>query len=264
MSRLRRLAAATAAAVAVLAAAPAPACAQPVTVFAAASLQTALDAIAAAWAARGGEARMTYASTSALARQIESGAPADVFISADRDWMDHLEARDLIRPETRRDLLGNRLVLIASGRDASPVALGPGLDLAGLLGPEGRLAVADTASVPAGRYARAALESLGAWEGVAARLAEAENVRAALAFVALGEAPFGIVYATDAGAEDAVSVVGVFPPDSHPPIVYPVALTVDAAPAAAEFLAFLVGPEARAAFEAEGFILPDPPRPAAG
>lgn len=224
-----------------------------VVVFAAASLKTALDDIAAGWTAETGmEAAVSYAASSALARQIEEGAPAGAFLSADLDWMDYLQARELIVAESRRDLLGNRLALIADGREAPPVEIAPGFDLAGMLG-EGRLAVAEVASVPAGRYAKAALESLGVWEAVEPKLAQAENVRAALAFVARGEAPFGIVYATDAGAEDNVTVVGTFPEGSHPPIVYSGALVAGAGREAAAFLDYLSGPEARAAFEAQGF-----------
>jgi molybdate transport system substrate-binding protein len=230
--------------------------AEDVTVFAAASLKNALDAIAAAWKEQTGNiATLSYAGSSALARQIEAGAPADLFVSADLDWMDYLAERGLIDSESRRTLLGNTLVLVAADPQAEPVPIAPGLDLATLLG-DGRLAVPDTESVPAGRYARAALASLGAWDAVADRLAPAENVRAALAYVALGEAPHGIVYATDARAEPAVTVVGTFPSDSHPPILYPAALTAEAdRPEAADFLAFLGSERAAALFEAEGFTL---------
>ncbi len=244
----RRLAAALVAAACV--AAPGMARADAVVVFAAASLKTALDEVAAAW---GGETAIAYAASSALAKQIEQGAPADLFVSADLDWMDYLETRDLIAADTQRNLLGNALVLIAAGKSAGPVDITLGFDLAGLLAGE-RLALADVAAVPAGRYAKAALESLGVWPSVESSLAPAENVRTALAFVAQGETPFGIVYATDAAAEDNVTVVGTFPADSHPPIVYPVALTAAATnPAAAGFLAFLTGPEASAIFAANGF-----------
>ena len=249
---VRRLRAATVIAAALSVWAPGARAAE-VLVFAAASLKTALDEVAAEWTAQTGvEAGVSYAASSALARQIEEGAPAEVFLSADLDWMDHLEERELIVAESRRDLLGNRLALIAEGREAAPVEIAPGFDLAGMLG-EGRLAVAEVASVPAGRYAKAALESLGVWEAVEPKLAQAENVRAALAFVAQGEAPYGIVYATDAGAEDNVTVVGTFPEESHPRIVYPGALVAGAGPEAAAFLDHLSGPEARAAFEAQGF-----------
>lgn len=236
----------------------APARADGLLVFAAASLMTALDTVTAQWTVETGwPVAVSYAGTPALARQIEEGAPADVFVSADRDWMDHLEAEGLIDPETRRNLLGNRIVLVASDPDAE-VTLAPGVDIAGLLGPDGRLAVADVAAVPAGRYAKAALESLGAWDAVASWLAEAENVRAALALVARGEAPFGVVYATDAVAEPAVTVAGTFPSGSHPPIVYPAARVADSADpgAAAAFLAYLASPEAQGIFAAHGFEAP--------
>jgi molybdate transport system substrate-binding protein len=234
--------------------APAAARADDVVVFAAASLKTALDEIAADWSATGaGTAALSYAGSSALAKQIEQGAPAEVFVSADLDWMDYLAARDLIDPDTRVNLLGNQIVLVAGGADAPPVAIAPGFDLAGLLG-DGRLAMADVTAVPAGRYGKAALETLGVWESVADKTAQAENVRAALAFVAQGEAPLGIVYATDARAEPQVSVVGTFADDTHPPIVYPLAVVAGATdPSARAFAAYLQGPEARAVFEAQGF-----------
>jgi molybdate transport system substrate-binding protein len=198
-----------------------------VTVFAAASLKNALDTIVSGYEKRTGETiSVSYAGSSTLARQIEQGAPADVFISADLDWMDYLQERNLIRPETRRDLLGNRIVLVAPKDTAKPVELASG-PLAGALA-GGRLAIAATASVPAGRYGRAALEKLGLWQDVSGHLAEAENVRAALAFVSRGEAPLGLVYETDARADPKVAVVARFPETSHPPIVYPAALTKDA------------------------------------
>jgi molybdate transport system substrate-binding protein len=227
-----------------------------VTVFAAASLQTALDAVAAAWhELGGGEAVISYAATSALARQIEQGAPADIFISADLDWMAYLAERGLTRIDTTTNLLGNRLVLVAPADAASPVEITPSLDLVGMLG-GGRLAVANTEAVPAGRYARAALESLGLWQGVAGHLAEAENVRAALAFVSRGEAPLGIVYASDDVADPTVEAVGVFPEDSHPPIIYPATIVADSDnPAAAAFLAFLRSTTAQCIFEAQGFTV---------
>jgi molybdate transport system substrate-binding protein len=196
---------------------------------------------------------VAYAASSALARQIEAGAPATLFISADQEWMDYLASRDLVDVNTRVDLLSNQLVLIAP--DAVPVRLeiGPGFPLAEALG-TGRLAVADPSAVPAGRYARAALMALGVWTTVAHRLAPAEHVRAALLFVARGEAPLGIVYATDARAEPRVRVVGVFPPGTHPPIVYPAAVLRAAADATARrLLASLSSPSARAIFERHGF-----------
>lgn len=235
----------------------APAAAERIDVSAAASLKTALDAVAADWEARtGDEVRIAYAGSPQLARQIGQGAPADIFISAAPEWMDTLQQRGLIDPESRHDLLGNSLVLIAAGRDAAPVDLGPGLDLAGLLGDE-RLAMALVDSVPAGVYGKAALTTLGQWDAVAPKVAQAENVRAALALVATGEAPLGIVYATDAHAQPGVTVVATFPDDSHPPITYPAALTAAAAgkPQARAFLDALHGPEARAVFAAQGFTV---------
>jgi molybdate transport system substrate-binding protein len=230
-----------------------------VTVFAAASLKTALDAVAGAWTAESGRtATISYAGSPALAKQIEQGAPAGVFISADLDWMAWLAERGLIREASEVRLLGNRLVLIAPADSAVAAEIGPGLDLAGLLG-DGRLALANVDAVPAGRYGRAALESLGLWGSVADRLAQAENVRAALALVSAGEAPLGIVYATDARADRRVKVVGTFPEDTHPPIVYPAAETAEAGDAAAAFLAFLGTRAAAALFEAQGFTMLAPP-----
>jgi molybdate transport system substrate-binding protein len=237
-------------------AAPVTARAGEVLVFAAASLKNALDEAATSYEAEtGDEVKVSYAASSALAKQIEQGAPTHVFISADLDWMDHLDQRGLIARESRTNLLRNSIVLVASGDAATGgIALAPGLDLAPALGADGRLAVADVAAVPAGKYAKAALEQLGAWEGVRDRLAQAENVRAALALVSRGEAPLGIVYRTDAAADPNVKVVGAFPEGSHPPVVYPVALTTEGQ-AAAGFLAFLKGPSARAAFERQGFAV---------
>jgi molybdate transport system substrate-binding protein len=230
---------------------------RPVLVFAAASLKTALDAIAAEWrAGTGGRVTISYAASSTLAKQIENGAPADLFISADQDWMDYLQQRQLIDPTTRIDLLGNSLVLIAPAGGAASVTIAPGFPLAALLG-DGRLAMADPDAVPAGRYGKAALSALGVWPGVAGRIAAAENVRAALLLVARGEAPLGIVYRTDAAAEPSVRIVGTFPSDSHPPIVYPMALTVTASPDAPAFATYLHGLAARKLFEAQGFTVFD-------
>ncbi|HEY7608783.1 MAG TPA: molybdate ABC transporter substrate-binding protein [Alphaproteobacteria bacterium] len=246
-------------------AAPLPARAQdkpPLLVFAAASLKNALDEIATAWTRGSGVAvRISYASSSALAKQIEQGAPADLFLSADRDWMDYIDAKKLVRAGTRHDLLGNSIVLIAPKDGATAnVTIAPGFPLASLLG-GGRLAVAGTATVPAGKYAKAALEKLGVWAAVEQRLAEAENVRAALAFVARGETPLGVVYATDAAAEPSVKIVGRFPPDSHPAIVYPMAILAESKnPAAEGFRRHLAGPEAKAIFERHGFTVFAPPR----
>lgn len=237
-----------------LAFATATASAADVIVFAAASLSSALDDVAAAWEATTGETViLSYAGTSALARQIEEGAPADVFIAADTLWMDYLAEGGFIETSSRQALLGNSLVLVAAESNSPPLSIEPGLDLANLL-EGGRLAVAETSSVPAGRYAAAALASLGIWDSVSDQLAEAESVRTALAYVALGEAPYGIVYATDARAEPAVTVVGTFPPESHPPIVYPMALTTEADNhGATSFFYFLNSEAAVSLFERHGF-----------
>ncbi|MFM9861760.1 molybdate ABC transporter substrate-binding protein [Pseudoxanthobacter sp. M-2] len=229
--------------------------ADPIVVFAAASLKGALDGAVALYEAEGGApVTVSYAGSSALARQIESGAPADVFISADLDWMKYLAGKSLVRAGTERRLLGNRLVLIAPKDGARAVEIGPGFALAAALG-DGRLVLCDLA-VPCGKYGKAALEGLGVWGSVEGRIAFAENVRAALAFVSRGEAPYGIVYATDAAADPAVAVVGTFPEDSHPPIVYPVAVTAESQnPAAAAFVEFLATPKAGAVFEKAGFTV---------
>lgn len=227
-----------------------------VTVFAAASLKNALDDVSAAWTAEvGKEATISYAGSSALAKQIEEGAPGDVFVSADVPWMDYLAERDLVKPETVVELLANRIVLVVPAESDAVIDIAPGFDLAGALGDE-RLAMAQVDAVPAGRYGKAALTSLGVWDAVESRVAQAENVRAALALVASGEAPFGIVYQTDANAEPAVKVVGVFPEDSHPPIVYPAAVTADADGADADaFLEFLQTQAAAELFEKQGFTV---------
>src|SRR6056297_1489186 len=246
-------------------AAPAMALAERVTVFAAASMTNAMAEVEERFeAATGHDLVVSLAGSSALARQIQAGAPADVFISANPGWMDRLEADGLLEVGTRVDLLSNSIVLIAAGAEAgsgsgpdtaAPVRIGPDLDLAGLLG-DGRLAMALVDAVPAGIYGKAALESLGLWSGIEAQVAQADNVRAALAFVATGEAPYGIVYATDAVAEDRVTVVGTFPDGTHPPIVYPVADLANRDTAAeAAFLEFLRGAEAREAFARQGFMV---------
>lgn len=233
---------------------PVGAQAESVKVFAAASLKNALDEAAAAWKkASGKEAVTSYAASSALAKQIAEGAPADIFISADLAWMDDLEGKNLIVKNTRQNLLGNSLVLIAPTGDAKPVELKQGADLASTLG-GGKLAVAEVKSVPAGKYAKAALEKLGMWAGVEPHLAMAENVRAAMTLVARGEAPLGIVYATDAKSENKVQVVGVFPEDSHPPIIYPAAVVAASTnPDAPELFTFLFSAEAGKIFAAQGF-----------
>jgi molybdate transport system substrate-binding protein len=230
----------------------APAATADVTVFAAASLKTALDEIAADYTeATGTKVAMSYGGSSALAKQIAEGAPGDIFLSASTAWMDDLESKTLIRPGTRRDLLGNRLILVGT-KDTAPVTVAAGLDLAGLLG-GGKLSMALVDSVPAGQYGKEALESLGLWDSVEASVVQSENVRAALQLVALGEAPYGIVYASDAVAEPGVTVVGTFPEESHSPIVYPGALTVAAGDEAAAFLDHLASPDAMAIFQANGF-----------
>lgn len=226
-----------------------------VIVFAASSLKGALDEAVALWSAEAGrKVVLSYGGSPAIARQIEQGAPAHVFISADLAWMDWADERKLIDPATRVSLLGNRLVLVAPQSSAlAAIRVEKGFDLASLLGKE-RLAIGKTQSVPAGRYAASALRALGAWGRVAARLAETENVRAALQLVVRGETPLGIVYQTDAQAEPGVKVVGLFPEDSHPPIVYPAAATRAATPAALKLLEFLASAPARAVFERHGFV----------
>lgn len=226
-----------------------------VTVFAAASLTDAMRNISALWVAQGHPApTLSFASSSVLAKQVEQGAPADLFISADLKWMDWLANRHLIRTDSRETLLGNSLVLVERSNALKPVTIAPGLDLVGIIGPGGRLAVGDPASVPAGIYARQALTKLGLWNSVSARLAPAENVRAALLLVERGEAPLGIVYATDAAASKGVRVVGTFPEATHPPVSYPFALlTRGDTPEARALLAFLTGPEAAPVYKRLGF-----------
>lgn len=228
------------------------------TVFAAASLKEALDEAAAAYRKQTGvPVRVSYAASSALARQIEQGAPADVFFSADLEWMDYLQQRNRLDVATRRSLLGNRLVLIAPRASKARVDLNRPATLLAALG-DGRLAVGQTRTVPAGKYAKASLESLSLWNGVRPRLAESESVRAALMLVARGETPLGIVYASDAKAEPGVRVVATFPEDSHPPIVYPVAALRGARAAqAARFVQWLASPAADALFTKRGFAVKD-------
>ena len=231
-------------------------------VFAAASLTDPLDEIVRAFSAEGAQpaeragariaVRTSFAASSVLAKQIEAGAPADVFLSAAPDWMDYLEQRKLIQPGTRAELLGNTLVLIAPVGSGVQLTLAPGVDLTAALA-GGRLATGDPDSVPVGRYAQAALTHLGIWDQVAPHLVRAENVRMALEYVARGEAPLGIVYRTDALAEKRVRLIDTFPAASHPPIIYPVALTVGARPEAAAFEAFLEGNTAREIFVRYGF-----------
>jgi molybdate transport system substrate-binding protein len=246
-------------AVAVLMIAIRPAAQEPrsVLVFAAVSLKGALDEVGALVAQRTGvKLKPSYAATSLLAKQIDEGAPADIFVAADEQWMDYLAERKRIAPATRVDVVGNRLVLIAPKDHVPALKIAPGFALADALGAGGRLAVADPVNVPAGRYGKAALVALGVWDRVAPRLAPADNVRAALAFVARGEAPLGIVYASDVVAEPGVRVVDTFPAHTHPPIRYPAALTVRASKDAAAVLAIIASADARIVFVKHGFLAP--------
>ncbi len=239
------------------------------TVMAATSLTDAMRELAPAWAAKGNALpRFSFGASSALARQIEQGAPADIFASADEPWADYLQARNLIVAGTRSSPLGNTLVLIAPADEPGtigpstiglgPITIGPGVDLLTRLGPQGRIATGDPAGVPVGKYAQAALEHLGIWAAIAPRLARTDTVRAALLLVERGEAPLGIVYATDAAASKGVRVVGTFPEDSHPPITYPFALTKHGdTPQGRALLAFLTGPEAAPVYRRLGFIVRD-------
>jgi molybdate transport system substrate-binding protein len=241
-------------AVLLLALAPLPAFAADVTVFGAASLADALKEITANYQKQSGKTvANSLAASSALAHQIEaSSGGADIFISADLDWMDYLDNKGLIQHDTRQNLLGNRLVLVSAKDANTTLTIAPHFDLIGALH-GGRLAIADPDSVPAGKYGRSALTSLGVWNSVVNRLVNAENVRVALAYVARGEAPLGIVYETDAKAEPNVKTVGVFPENTHAPILYPAALVKGAKPDARAFLTYLSSPAARAVFEKDGF-----------
>jgi molybdate transport system substrate-binding protein len=224
------------------------------TVFAAASMKNALDDIDAAYTAKTGvRISASYAASSALAKQIEQAAPADIFASADTDWMDYAIAKKNINEPSRVNLLGNSIVLIApKDSKIDNVNIGAGFDLAKLAG-DGKIATGDVKSVPVGKYAKAALEKLGAWDAAAPKFAMAESVRAALTLVAREEAVLGIVYSTDAKVEPGVKIVGTFPADSHPPIIYPVAATTTARAEAADYLAFLRTSAAKAIFEKYGF-----------
>ena len=238
-----------------LSGAPQPLIAQEqITVFAAASLKNALDETNTAFTKTTGvKVGASYEASSALAKQIEQGAPADIFISADLRWMDYAKEHKLIKADTRVNLLGNKLVLIAPmDSKLDHIAIGDGFDIAKLAG-DGRIAVADVKAVPAGLYAKAALEKLGAWTAAEPKLAQAENVRATLAFVARGETPVGIVYETDARIEPKVKIIGTFPDGSYPPVTYPVAATANGKAAAARYLSFLATPAAKAIFERYGF-----------
>jgi molybdate transport system substrate-binding protein len=231
---------------------------QELLVFAAASLTNVLDEIGKAYTQQSQQpVKFSYAASSALARQLEAGANADVFFAADLEWMDYVQARNLIDRSTRRNVLGNRLVLVAPAASKIELKVTPGFKLAEALG-NGRLATGDPESVPVGKYARSALTSLGVWNDVADKLVRADNVRSALAFIARGETPLGIVYETDAKVEKRVRVVDFFPADSHPPIVYPVAITANARPAARQFVEFLQSAPAQEAFKKYGFQ--DPPK----
>jgi molybdate transport system substrate-binding protein len=225
-----------------------------VTVFAAASLKNALDDVSAAWMAETGiDTAISYAASSALAKQIEQGAPADVFVSADLDWMAYLTERNLVAPGSVVRLLGNEIALVAPHHSKADIRIEKGFALVALLG-SGKLAMADVKAVPAGKYGKAALEWLGVWPAVEGSVAQSENVRAALKLVAIGEAELGIVYRTDAVAEPSVRIIGVFPAESHKPIVYPAAPVAASQNAdAAAFMTFLQSPKARAIFEPHGF-----------
>jgi len=225
-------------------------------VFAASSLTNVLQDIGAAYTKQTGQTvTFSFAASAVVARQIESGAKADMFVSADADWMDYLAARGLIDSSTRRDVARNRLALVAPADSTIRLTIAPGFPLATALG-KGRLATGDPDYVPVGRYARSALTALGVWNSVVDHLARTDNVRAALAFVARGEAPLGIVYRTDALLENKVRIVDLFPESSHPPIVYPAAVVRDAKGGAARFAEFLSGPTARALLTGDGFISP--------
>jgi molybdate transport system substrate-binding protein len=225
-------------------------------VFGAASLKNALDDANAQYQRDAGrKIVVSYGASPALAKQIENGAPADIFISADLDWMDYVAEHKLIKPETRFNLLGNKLVLIAPADSSISLNIAPNFPLATALG-NGRLAMADPNSVPAGKYGKAALEALGVWGSVAGKIAAAPDVRATLVFVSRGEAPLGIVYQTDAAADKGVKIVGAFPASTHPPIIYPIAVTMASAhPGAAAYVGFLKSPAAKPAFEKQGFVM---------
>ncbi len=245
-------------------AAPTLAAAQPLTVFAAASLQDALRVLEPVWrAAAPGHPplRLSFAASSTLARQLEQGAPADLFLSADEPWMDWAQQRNLILPETRSSPLGNTLVLVApAGSALAPLTLARGVDLLALLGPQGRLAVGDPAYVSVGLYAQAALGWMDQWQVLAPRLARTQTVRTGLLLVEHGEAPLGIVYATDALASSRVKLLGTFPAESHPAVTYPFAVTRHGAanPWARALLAFLAGPAAAPTWRQQGFLLRAP------
>jgi molybdate transport system substrate-binding protein len=235
--------------------APLTARAQELTVFAAASLTDAMKDISTQWAQAGHQPlRMSFGASSTLARQIEQGAPANLFASADQKWMDYLADKKLIVADTRKDLLGNDLVLVVAADKPQHVTIGPGFNLLGLLGPNGRVATGDPAHVPVGIYAEQALKRLGIWDAVSPRLARTDDVRSALLLVERGEAPAGIVYATDAAVSKAVMIAGTFPANSHDPVSYPFAVTQSGdTPDARALMTFLAGPQAREIFVKRGF-----------
>lgn len=256
MTLLNRRTTLLAVALATALALPGLASAAEITVFAASSLKAALDMIAADWEkSTGNTVVISYESSAKLAKQIQQGAPADLFISASKQWMDTLSDAGLIKPDSRKTILGNTLILVAADKAAAKVDLVKGVDLAKLVG-DGKLAMGLVDSVPAGQYGKEALTNLGVWDAVAPKVAQADNVRAALKLVESGEAAFGIVYASDAISDDKVSVVGTFPEDSHKPIIYPAAVTATStAPQAQAFLDDLSSDAAGAVFAAQGFIV---------
>ncbi len=251
---MRGLKALALAALLALSSLPAVAQTNEVLVFAAASMKTALDDIAKQWQVETGKSvKVSYAASSALAKQIEQGAPADLFISADSDWMNYVAGKSLIKPATRVDMLGNRIVLVAAKDSKVSLKIAPNFDLAGALGSD-RLAMANVESVPAGKYGKAALETLGVWGAIAKKVAQADDVRATLLLVSRGEAPLGIVYQTDAAADANVKIVDAFPTDSHPAIIYPAAVLASSKNADAEaFVAYLRSAKAKPLFEKQGF-----------
>ncbi|MFS8039178.1 molybdate ABC transporter substrate-binding protein [Xanthobacter sp. AM11] len=229
-----------------------------VTTFAAASLTNAFEDIAKAYAATGEKTavKFSFAASSALAKQLEAGAPANIFASADLKWMDYTDKKDLTLPATRATVIGNALVLVAPADRAKPVTLAKGMDIDALLGANGRIATGLVDSVPVGVYAKTAFTNLGVWDKVAPRIVGAESVRAALALVERGEVPYGVVYATDAAIAKNVKIVAVFPADSHPPVEYPFALVKGQdTPAAKAFFAFLQGPQAKEIYKKYGFTV---------
>jgi molybdate transport system substrate-binding protein len=236
--------------------APAHAQGRDLLVFGAASLKNALDDADAQYQRDAGhKVVVSYGASSALAKQIEGGAPADVFISADLDWMDYVAEHKRIKPETRFNLLGNKLVLVARADSGINLTIGPNFPLAQALGND-RLAMAEPSAVPAGKYGKAALEALGVWPSVASKIAPVQDVRATLLLVSRGEAPLGIVYQTDAAADKTVKIVAAFPESTHPPIIYPIAVTATSTnPGAAAYLAFLKSAAAKPAFEKQGFVV---------